>query len=157
MITELKFRAWDKEVKEMLYPEDCFLRINFNGEVLDRYGVGRGEFELMQYIGIKDGHGKFIYHGDILKVTGDKEGYGILSYEGFVFVKFAIGGYSLEMFNPSTKEMDEQHIPYDSSSLWHIDGDDGKWIEVIGNIYETPELLTERGEEKIKDKNENVA
>jgi uncharacterized phage protein (TIGR01671 family) len=141
MNREIKFRAWDKEVKEMLYPEDCLLRVNFNGEILDRYGVERGEFELMQYIGLKDKWGKKVYHGDILKVTADKDGYGILSYEGFVFVKFTIGSYSLEMFNPSQKEMDEQCIPFDSSSLWHIYGDDGKWIEVIGNAYETPELL----------------
>ncbi len=147
MKKNLCFRAWDKQAKRFFKRETrlCAMTISItlSGEIIGHPNIGEMTelYELNQFVGLIDYNGKEVYQGDILKVTPDKEGYGSLSYEGHVVIVPQTCGYSLKMFNPSTEEMDEQGISYDSTSLWHIDGDDGKWIEVIGNIYENPELL----------------
>jgi hypothetical protein len=87
------------------------------------------DVEIMQFTGLKDRNGKEIYEGDIVFAPlnkkkyvigigfyGDDEGSaGEFSHYG-VFGK-TMGGYSEEM------------------------GSAGLYVEVIGNIYENPELL----------------
>ena len=100
------------------------------------------DLELMQFTGLHDKNGKEIYQGDVLKIEADKKDYGETSYSGYAEVVAHICGYSFRLFNPSEEEMDERHIPWDSSSLWHIDNP--KYVEVIGDIYENPELIKKK-------------
>lgn len=141
MRREIKFRVWT-EVRHELLGMQYFTPDNGAGIVNDT---------IMQFIGLKDRNGKEIYQGDILKITADKEGYGSTSYGGFAEVTRQICGYSFEVFNPTLKELDEQWRKggdgYDSSSLWHIDNPE--YIEIIGNIYENPNLLPSK--ETVKD------
>lgn len=78
------------------------------------------ELVLMQYIGLKDKNGKEIYEGDIVSYFGG--GYGIVYYDE----QFA--AFRIEILKTG-KYTDMEFI--------------AKYGDVIGNIYENPELLEE--------------
>lgn len=142
MSREIKFRAWDKIQKEMLfsstgeYPDfrsdTQHIKIVHDGVLfadapdMGYYGGGDwsyldGEFEIMEYTGLKDKNGREIYEGDLLK---DDAGIGEVEWvqEHCAFMIF-------------TRE---------PSFYYHMESDGQlKVSEVIGNIYENPELLHE--------------
>jgi hypothetical protein len=62
---EFKFRAWDKDSREMLASPDAT-----PWNVL-RYGI-KYNFHVMQYTGYKDKFGKPIYEGDIVSYKSDR-------------------------------------------------------------------------------------
>jgi hypothetical protein len=77
--------------------------------------IGYKDNETMQYIGLKDKNGKKIFEGDIVNVNcGDYESIGVVTWE--------YGGFLLPGFVPE-RMMNEDDM------------------EIIGNIYENPELL----------------
>ena len=113
---EIKFRAWDKRKSRMMY----------DGIILDMSDCSRHDMkhnfdasdsiELMQYTGLKDKNGVEIYEGDIVKV--DEEFFARVLYnERFTSFDVATTGNTVGFY------------------------DYGKSLEVIGNIYENPELL----------------
>ena len=128
---EIKFRAWSSGRKEMTEVEN----INFKGNAVYliskylRLVANLDETELMQYTGLQDENGVDIYEGDIIN----------LSYEYFdghfrdneIVGKVCFEGSS---FRISYKK-------YDEIREWRIDEPEILSIEVIGNIYENPELL----------------
>lgn len=118
-----KFRAWDKELKTML---DVSL-IDFKKRVLvgEHWEFGETNFidfdkiELMQSTGLKDKNGKEIFEGDIF---GTKDGL----LNGVVEYRSDLGMW----INNLIRYNNFERLCNVSTSR-----------EIIGNIYETPDLL----------------
>ena len=114
---EIKFRAWDKENEKMmkvssLHLENKEISVKENGT----FRLFRMQ-NLMQYTGLKDKNGKEIYEGDIYHV-GDKN-------IRYLVVWFDSGFEGKQLRSTS----------YAGLKSWAKD------IEILGNIYENPELL----------------
>lgn len=130
---EIKFRAWDKKNNKILSGEElirnCIMVSPANGHLINYkvpmifYGE---DFELMQFTGLKDKNGKEIFEGDILRDENDNK------FE----VYFADGIGAWRMVN---LKYEEDCYSFDICES----GLESGALEVIGNIYENPELLEE--------------
>jgi len=126
---EIKFRAWDTKDK-MMYEE--VVGIDFYNGVLDMHPdylckVSMRDCVLMQFTGRYDKNGKEIYEGDYLSynIAGNRREVAIVIQDKF--------GWTFELLNDGFYGDIETPIIRDK---WkHIDH-----CEVIGNIYENPEL-----------------
>lgn len=121
---KLKFRAWDKEKNIMVYEDTyvCDMTITFGGRVFchdSYYGIRDSNFDLMQYTGLKDKQGKEIYEGDIVKHS--------IYQAGPFKVIYTPDNTGYDLTNGIT-----------SMHLGRLCEPD---LEVIGNIYENPELI----------------
>ena len=122
---EIKFRAWDSDKKEMVYPkiqfdESYVMQLNcsyigeFNGKTYNTV-----KMPLMQFTGLTDLTGRDIYESDIIDIV-DHNGLNRVEQVLFQSLCFTINGHtqSLSVFKNIGWEM-----------------------EIIGNIYENPDLL----------------
>lgn len=124
---DIKFRAWNKHLGKM-EEEVC---INECGEVIHfDYGEYAGVTDdiVMQYTGLKDKNGTEIYEGDIVNFQRT--------------FKCPMDGKTMRNINVN------KEITFDSGKFGYllnkgITAIDSKVLnmEVIGNIYENPELL----------------
>lgn len=124
---EIKFRKWDRYTESM--HSDVQIGIYEDPDEIMPFGkiLDFACYEVMQYTGLKDKNGKEIYEGDIvianLKYFHIKnEKCKVIFKNGYFGIQY---GYCDDYFK--------------SFLAW----DD---FEVIGNIYENPELL--KGEEE---------
>ena len=155
---QIKFRAWIPQIKTMLhnvtvYPDMIGLdagdfegslpmEYSFDGSEIwcheeDKEGIlmtvlegedwvflEEGQFHLMQFTGLMDKNGKEIYEGDIVRITAGEEWQGMRELDKMCPVKYVGASFC---------PVDKDDSCYDFGMI--------EEIEVIGNIYETPELL----------------
>jgi uncharacterized phage protein (TIGR01671 family) len=148
---ELRFRAWDAATKRMIDLHTITpLALDSNLKI-DGVFIPFNGMPIMQYTGIHDKNGREIFDGDILKKDnpeywGDSElcptpnerdvktwGGGTGRVESVPF------GWTVININCGDWAFNDPEGPH-----WN-----GDQVEVIGNIYENPELLkkVERGDE----------
>lgn len=127
MNREIAFRAWDPIRKRMMFgPSDG----GPDSPTWILAVCATYDMNPMQFIGLRDKNGKAIYDGDILAVypTFPKIYGKVATFK----VVIGVGNWGIEA--------GWEHISgYECST--HIMSDDPVNYEVIGNIYENPELL----------------
>jgi len=116
---DIEFRVWDKINKVMRYDVSS---VDFENK---KIFFSNGDFwykpfNLMQYIGLKDLNGKKIYEGDVIQGVNRIHEQVVSNEVFYLRGCFMFGSYNAhEFFN--------RH----------------QYIEVIGNIYDNPELLAD--------------
>ena len=112
---EIKFRVWDEEGRDMEY---------WGLQDRNYYSCsGEERYYIMQYTGLKDKNGKEIYEGDIVKYFD--------SYQVWLLapIVYAMGCFAIK------------HPSWDDDILLRdFINEDMMGIEIIGNIYENPDL-----------------
>ncbi|MFI3604996.1 YopX family protein [Vagococcus fluvialis] len=161
---EIKFRAWDKNKRNMLNNVIPFFNQHTNELdylVTDYHPSGYGmteleleydgflayeddenmPYEVMQYTGLKDKtHLKDIVFGDVVIVDSPKGPFKAkITQEVGAFGIVAIDGQIIDYF-PDNWNDDFMAL---LDLYWNFNNDDNviEEFEVIGNIYENPELL----------------
>ena len=132
----LKFRVWDKTIKQ--YRKDDVFMVDINGYLwfTEDYGDGEGQlrvdlakkdiFIIQQFTGLLDKKGKEIYEGDIVKIDSR---IGVVEYSLYLnLCEYRL--FLIEDFN--------------NKGDWcrgTFEFDDSIRMKVIGNIFENPEFL----------------
>ena len=144
----IKFRAWDK--KEKLFVDAAGLAISAFGEPME-FGNGDCHFNMddlvvMQFTGLLDKNGKEIYEGDIIKRWrsawyGDT---GTVLEDTIEENKDTKMSGRRRFFPVEWREETTGFYPFTECSTACWDGEiiPNKEVEVIGNIYEHPDLLS---------------
>lgn len=122
-----KYRAWDKENKEMLFVRQ--IDFMFEKVVLGCYEqFFIDEVELMQSTGLKDINGKEVFEGDIIK---DSEGFVAQVVYDKEYAGFGLNYQPFDLTDGLSVTFEELKNEYRNA------------FEVIGNIFENKDLLGE--------------
>lgn len=127
----IKFRIWSTTNNSMSPPADFFewvKNVGINADNEESIKEVTNSWILMQYTGLKDKNGKEIYEGDIVKLQ-----------HGIYEVEFDCGAFLTKPQN-----IDDGPILFTRESLETLFSWQEPIKEVIGNIYENPELLCQK-------------
>lgn len=114
-----KFRGKSVHTNKWVFAE-------IHGFGMDLFNESVYEDTISQFTGLQDNNGKEIYESDILRVMGDNE---IACFVGW---NYEIGAWCISI--------GDTYIGIKPLGEWLCD----KQFEVIGNIYDNPELLNNK-------------
>ena len=131
MKREIKFRVWDHNTDTMMIPDNfefcdgeiCWIDAGLEAGPKSGNDGDPGQFEIMQYVGLHDKNGREIYEGDIVRTGEDNIGDPdqmigqVIMREGSWLIENEKKQEAVDLFSEITSR------------------------EVIGNIFENPELL----------------
>ena len=120
-----KFRAWDDYNKRMYKPFDMVERL----EAVEPFLRG---FKYLQCTGLKDKHGKLIFEGDIIEHR-----YKLFKTQPEIISRLEI----------IWEDEYAAFSGFNNKKIRFSIGAGMKWLhdfEIIGNIYENPELLEDK-------------
>jgi len=134
---ENKYRAWDKRNNRWAtlnldvwgeWQGAKMVQIPAQRNPFDVFEMRSDEqYEWIQYTGLHDKNGKEIWEGDVVKINDARAG--CVYYEE-MYARF---GFSLKRFLSGLVDLPSGDYSFEDFSSWDM--------EVIGNIYENPELL----------------
>jgi len=129
MNRKIKFRAWDKKKKEWAFGYKEYGGFSMFGElhVMGYLEIEKlNDYEIMQYTGLKDKNGKEIYEGDIFNCIYDFDG---CKHK----LEVAYSEKYARFYLKSHGECLQKGVVKD---MWDMERK-----EILGNIYENPNLL----------------
>ena len=141
----IKFRAWDNQLNQWARGKDLDYANILNFPVNDYFikdGHEVDRWSFSQFTGLHDKNGKEIYEGDIVQMHS--EFYNVLGNDDNNFDRDYIGEIAIQASRGTVLKRPKWHC-----NITDEDGRDNFYkpitairSEVIGNIYENPELLT---------------
>ena len=136
----IKFRAWHKELEEMVLRNASFKALMLTepkGDAKDVKKYMKEDWEKhlvwQQFTGLKDKNGKEIYEGDMVR----GQFFASLGYqtERILEVRFRDGSFcAYTHTEQSTKSDENNYKPFYGAKP--------EALEIIGNVWENPELLS---------------
>ena len=137
---EIKFRAWDNANKKMIHPphpvdSNPGESMTFDGRTYHN-GVYQ-DYTFLQFVGLQDRKGVDIYEGDIIKhgrIASDRDNIG-REFSQISYVYYSEERTMFYLTLPGYEQFNDGAI-----TIKTINGKN-QVFEVIGNIYENPELI----------------
>ena len=135
-----KFKAWDKVSHAWIYN----IYIGLDGRAKDLSRTGEEPFELnldnviiLQSTGLLDVNGKEIFEGDVVASTWFKDYDDHVGYRKLGKVTYRNGYFGIEYPGDSEKDYPTTILDFAIN------------VEIIGNIFENPELLEVKDDTKV--------
>jgi uncharacterized phage protein (TIGR01671 family) len=137
---EIKFRLWNgsliEPVGDITFHTDGSYHVNDEYPVNDKTmetKFGGNRYYLMAYTGLKDKSGRDIYEGDIVQTSSDDPATDMWKPEDWGYAQVSMDLHGVHIVHGA------DHWPWNQEdTVFSLN-----YLQVIGNIYENPELLSQ--------------